>query len=486
MNNQDTANKFTDRPWRAGEAVSEPGRWGSRALWLVLAIGLVTRLILVWSVRDVGLNIADEQHYATIATNLVHGDGFSREPGWPTSIRPPLFPFMVATIWRLAGAGDVTAVRLAQIPLSLLTAWTGYLIGRRLYNDRVGLLAAIGITFYPSLLFSGVLVLSETLFTCLLMLALLACLLVIDRRSPWTALVAGAGVGAAALTRSIMWPSIAVLVGAVLVGLPGSFRSRVRIVAALVLGYAIVVGPWSLRNTLLQRSFVVVDTMGGLNLMMGNYAHTPEDRMWDAVSLTGEKAWDHLLPPLAPDGSRWTEGTKDKWAQRQAFSYIMAHPATALRRTLLKLADFWGIERDFVAGVEHGLYRPPAWIWVPIGIAIGVLYVALMVLGVLGLCMSRHANWRAHLLMIGLIVFMSAIYALAFGHPRYHLPLVPILAIYAAVAIDRRAWTAGWRSIGGVSAIVLVAALAAIWARDVFFRDAAKLAALGKFLGLDP
>ena len=144
----------------ADTATTAAGPAHRRLLLGILAVALVLRLGLVWSVRDVGLSIADEQHYATIAGNLVQGHGFAREPGWLTSIRPPLFPFFVSAVWMVSGAGSLTAVRLAQIPLSLLSVWLVYLIGRRLFNARVGLLAATGFAFYPSLLFSGVLVLA--------------------------------------------------------------------------------------------------------------------------------------------------------------------------------------------------------------------------------------------------------------------------------------------------------------------------------------
>ena len=72
--------------------------------------------------------------------------------------------------------------------------------------------------------------------------------------------------------------------------------------------------------------------------------------MWDAVSLTGDRAWYATLPPAAPDGSPWTEGKKEKWAQGEAVSYMTAHPWTTLRRSVLKFADFWGLERDLLAG----------------------------------------------------------------------------------------------------------------------------------------
>src|SRR5262249_19562038 len=129
----------------------------------------------------------------------------------------------------------------------------------------------------------------------------------------------------------------------------------------LVCGYLVVIAPWAVRNTLLQRTLTVVDTMGGMNLRMGNYEHTPEDRMWDAVSISGEKSWSYELGATHPEARHWTEGQKAAWAQRQAFAYMAAHPVITLRRSILKLADFWGLDRELVAGFQQKLYRPAPW-----------------------------------------------------------------------------------------------------------------------------
>jgi len=430
------------------------------------------------------MQIVDEQHYSTLARNVADGVGFAWSVGHPTSIRPPLFPFFVAALWKITGTDGPAIVRVAQVPLSIASVWVLYLIARRLFTPRVALIAAAAFALYPSLLFSGVLVLTETLFTLLLLTTILGCLIVIERRSAWAALLTGASLGAAALARSVMWPFIIVLAIAALAGLPGAWRVRLRVAALLVAGYVIVVGPWSYRNTKLQGVFEVVDTMGGLNMLMGNYEHTPEEHMWDAVDMTGDQAWTALLPPLAPDGQHWTEGTKEKWAQKQAVAYMRSHPGTTLRRSVLKLADFWGLERDFIAGVQHGLYQPPTWVFIVAALAITLSYVALMVLAVAGLVAARPVDWRAHVLLIGIILFISGLHAVVFGHSRYHLPLVPILLLYAAAAIDRRAWRMRWRSAQGAIAIGLFAMLGGFWVHEIFIRDASRLANLGRWLGL--
>ena len=57
-------------------------------------------------------------------------------------------------------------------------------------------------------------------------------------------------------------------------------------------------------------------------------AHTPLNRAWDAVSLTGENPGllTYRWPlQMAPD---WTEGRKEKWAVRKAVTYMLAHTAS--------------------------------------------------------------------------------------------------------------------------------------------------------------
>ena len=56
-------------------------------------------------------------------------------PGRPTSLRPPLYPAVIAGTWAVAGEGKLQAVRLLQMVMSLLTAAAVYELGRRTFNS---------------------------------------------------------------------------------------------------------------------------------------------------------------------------------------------------------------------------------------------------------------------------------------------------------------------------------------------------------------
>jgi 4-amino-4-deoxy-L-arabinose transferase-like glycosyltransferase len=450
---------------------------GRRALQVSLALGLLVRLAVFWHTPTLGTEIADEQHYVQLATNVLQGHGFAWGPGQPTSIRPPLYPGLLAAIFSVTGVGNLQAVRVVQIALALVTVWLIVELGRRTFTAAVGRYAAAVFFLYPSYIFFNFTILTETLFTLLLVSFVLLSVMVVQSPRIGTAVLCGLALGLAALTRSVLWPVPLVFCPLVGLLLRARMRTRLAIPAAVLAGYAIVVSPWAIRNTRLQGVVTIIDTMGGLNLRMGNYEYTPDDRMWAAVGLTGEQSWSYPIAQEFP-GQHLTEGQKDKWAQSKAFEYMRAHPGTTLRRALIKFADFWGLEREYAAGVQEGLYSPPRLIGTAASLLIVVIYLGVVVCGAAGLWLAAP-QWRLHVLLLLPIVIITGMHTLVFGHSRYHLPLIPLFALYASALLSTVS-VAAWRerrpALAGAAATVLM--LVTVWVRQIVLVDAARIRAL--------
>jgi 4-amino-4-deoxy-L-arabinose transferase-like glycosyltransferase len=443
-----------------------------------LAIGLLVRLFVFWHTPALGAEIEDEKHYVQLAGNIVAGNGFAWGPGQPTSIRPPLYPGLVAAIFAVAGPGSLQAVRLVQIALALATVALICALGRRAFTPAAGHYAAAIFFLYPSFVFFNFTILTETLFTFLLVAFVLLSVMLIQVPRVSIALLCGLTLGLAALTRSVLWPLPLIFCPLVAVLLRGPLRLRVALPAAVLAGYALVIAPWAVRNTKLQGVVTIVDTMGGLNLRMGNYEYTPDDRMWDAVSIQGEHSWSYPMAQEFP-GQYLTEGRKEKWAQKKAIEYMRAHPRTTLRRSLIKFADFWGLEREYAAGVQLGMYAPPRWIGAGISLLIVIAYLAVMISGAAGLWLAAP-EIRVHVLLLLPVVVITGVHTLVFGHSRYHLPLIPLIALYAAswLTTDRaRLWQRARRpALVGAAATVLL--FVAVWIRQIVLVDASHIRAL--------
>jgi len=457
--------------------------YGRLALVAALVLGAAIRLAILWQTPGLGQQIVDEQQYSEIARNLVAGHGFGWGPGALTSIRPPLYPGLLAAVWSAAGSENLQAVRVVQILLALGTAGLVYAIGTRVFGRAVGRVAAAISWLYPSLIFFNFLILTETLFIFLLMAFLLAAIALVQTPRGWIAVACGLSLGLAALPRSVLWPLPILLCPMLALLIRAPLATRLALPGLVLVGYTLVVAPWAIRNTRLQHVVTIVDTMGGMNLRMGNYEYTPDDRMWDAVGLTGEKSWVYGLAAEHP-GETITEGQKEKWAQHKAIAYMRANPLVTLRRSFIKFADFWGLEREFMAGVQQGLYAPPAWFEVAGSLAIVLVYVLVVTAGAAGIWLAPPGDWRMQILLLLPVVVITGAHTIVFGHSRYHFPLMPIFGLYAAALVVARApaYRFSHRPIL-VGAIVSVTALLAIWIRQVAIVDLARISALLSHVG---
>src|SRR5947209_6075065 len=87
---------------RVTEAAAKPRR-SMKPLAIILLAGVVVRLLLCVWFYDKPCRIWDENDYKTLAVNLLRHGEFSFTPGSPTSLRPPLYPALVAGAYALFG-----------------------------------------------------------------------------------------------------------------------------------------------------------------------------------------------------------------------------------------------------------------------------------------------------------------------------------------------------------------------------------------------
>jgi 4-amino-4-deoxy-L-arabinose transferase-like glycosyltransferase len=437
------------------------GRKQLVVLLVILGLGLAVRLGLWAWFAPLAPRVADEWDYNRLACNLVQYGEYSFEPGRPDSLRPPLYPAVVAGVYQVFGVENYQAVRLLQAFLSLLTVVLVYYIGTAAFSARAGLWAAGMCCFYPSLLAYNNLLLTETVFTLLLCAFCALAVHAIRRQSLARLAAAGAVLGLAALTRSVLWlfpPVLAVV--ALFAFRAGAWRRLLAAVVA-VAAFAIVLAPWAVRNTRLHHTFIAVDVMGGRNFMMGNYRYTPLYRSWATIEEQGERSWIHELLTEYPREVRDTQGKLDKVALRQALRFVAANPGLTLQRDVVKFFDFWGLERELVSGARIGFFGPiPAAVVVVLALLICGAYVAVLFAGIFGMFLTPPDDRRVHAFLILLIAFVCGIHTLAFGHSRYHLPLMPLLIVYAAAAVAQRhrLWRprclAFWAACGVCAALV--------------------------------
>jgi 4-amino-4-deoxy-L-arabinose transferase-like glycosyltransferase len=439
----------------------------------LLAVGALLRVVLLIFSWNQPLAIWDERDYNALALGISQRFEFAFEPGQLTSLRPPLYPALVAGIYTVFGAENFQAVRAVQCLLSLANAVLLYFLGKAVMSPRVGLWAAGLYCFYPSFLAFNNLLLTEVLFTFLLCAACYALIRAIQSQSLLLMLTAGSLFGLAALTRSVLWLLPVVLLVYLLWAWRESIGRKLLAMAAFTLAFGLMLAPWSIRNSLLQETFVTVDVMGGRNFMMGNYRHTPLYRAWDAIRLEGEQSWHHEVSTAYPPSERDTQGKIDKLALKRGLAFIRENPGLTLQRDLIKWVNFWGLEREIVAGVASGDYgHVPKLAILIVTAVIFASYTVTLLAGIYGMMMAPPADRRFHVLFLLVMLFICGMHVIVFGHSRYHLPLMPLIFLYTASSLVHAStiWQRR-RSLPFLAATAIGCLFAAGWAWEIFVVD---------------
>jgi 4-amino-4-deoxy-L-arabinose transferase-like glycosyltransferase len=445
-------------------------------LCAIIVVACLARLMLWLSFERIPPKILDEQDHNTLAINLVQHGEFSLDPGTPTSQRPPLYPFVLAAIYKGFGIENFQAVRLLQAVLSLATVILVYKLGERISGPRVGLWTAGLTAFYPSLLVFNNLILTEVLYTFLVIGFCLTVIRAVQTGSFAMVIQSGVWLGGAALCRSAFESFTLVLGLYLLWAWRGPIHGRLLAAALPALAAALTISPWAVRNTQLEKTYETIEARSGRHLMLGNYEYTPFYRMWDAISEQGDRTWYSVLEKAEPGSSHLTQGQKDKLAMRYAVTYIRNHPWLTIRRDIIKFFNFWGLERDLVAQTTRGFFGRPSILGV-LGLTFLIFgaYTLAMVTGITGAAIAPPEDRRFHIFLLLLIAHLCALHTVVLGHPRYHLPIMPLVLLYSACAIVHRREI--WRRRGSsrfLGACGLWGVFVMVWLYEIAFVDGAR------------
>jgi len=450
---------------------TQSGRRGYLLLALLFVAALVPRLVYLAELQRSPL-----EGFLSLDTKTHHlmGIRIAEEgtTGEPVFFRAPLYPYGVGLSYSLFGA-ERFPVRLIQALLGALAAPLTFLLGLRLLG-RGGALAAalLAAGSWVMVYFGG-----ELLITTLLVPLDLLLLLLLTRSGPdrlpgnGTLFAAGLVLGISALAR----PNILIVLPAVILwaawlstaGVPRKLFSRAAAIPllALLLGAALPVAPVTVHNLVRGGDPVLIASQGGINFYLGNNASA------NGRAAIAPCGWSEI-----PDGFR-QQHADSIWAHELVWmsARFLAEQDTG-RTDLLpsEVSSYWfGRAREFIAGHPGrtlGLLARKAYFLlnayeIPSNkdmehfiranrlgtlnlLALGLpgrfpagLVIPLALLG-MGLALAR---WRQHLLFLLFLASYAAGIVLFFVNARYRVPLLPLLFIYAVLAVMElaRRWRQG-------------------------------------------
>jgi 4-amino-4-deoxy-L-arabinose transferase-like glycosyltransferase len=424
-------------------------------------LALVVRVIPVLASYNLGIGLDDMHQYDMLARSLVSGNGYRwySEPdldlirpylnvdltnvvydprGIEAAFRAPMYPIFLTVIYFIFGlAHRFFFARLAQAAVNAMLAPMAYVLARRVDpgNERTARIAALIVALYPILALYPLALATENVF---FVLALGTVLLILrgaqgnrtgggqpesglgvwERPGVRWFVLAGAVLGLGILTRSVLslflpfamfwiWRNAKSLRGAVL----------------FAAAAAAVVFPWALRNSILAGRPAFVEISLGYNLYMGYHPQS---------SGTFQFGISTDLLSIFSDTDRDTIGT------RKALAFMRDDPGRIPQLIANKAGYFFGLERraiQFFYSSNFFGYLPPA-VLLTLALFILLPFVFLVPSAAFGAVAAPRSDTKA-LMLLFLAAYITP-HLLILAEERFHMTLIPFLAVFAAAAIVRR------------------------------------------------
>ncbi len=410
------SNAVRFRRWWAGARTS--------FFWMV-AIGIALRLGYILIAHTYKFKTLDNNFSfgfemgrigRAIATGRGFADPFDGHTG-PTAWEPPLYPYLIAGVFELAGVySQASALILLSINsvFSALTCIPIFLIARKCISERVAVWTSWMWALLPPIMYWCTRWVWETSLAALLLTLIFWLTLEMEdltRVAPWIAF--GMLWGVAALTNTSL---IAFLPASGLWAWYRSWkvgRSSLLGVALATIFFAAAITPWLVRNYQTFGKFIFIRSNFGAELRLGNGPGA--DGTWmqylhPSQNITELRRYQQL-GEIAYVAER----------KREALEFIRADYGRFAALSAKRFIYYWG-GRPKPSGLS--------------GVLDNSFFLGTSVLAFWGLGRALRRRQPAAWLFLWLILSYTTIYYFVFPHPRYRHPIEPELGILIVYVIS--------------------------------------------------
>ena len=378
-------------------------------LYGIIIISLITRVLYAFHIQQELLE-GDAASYVQEAIYLWKGEAYLPH-------LPPGLP-----LW-LAGWIGIIGNHTATYVLSMCVVWlgfTGLLYSVLSYHQVSTVYKAATLTlfaFFPTFIHHSVVPLTQ-LPAAVCLLALYA--LLIRPNASWQGYVLLGGVlGVFILTR----PSSLLLLG--FIPLYWFWQRRFSPKMLLIPGVvAAGIGLWQMKVATMNTQTVFINEANSLNFFYGNCPATPLYKTWwlgshELPENEGGQKTRHIIDSL----KALPIPTQDKAYQQAALRYIAQEPFDFILRTLSRIRCFFAY--DTFTGSWLVKHNHPLLGKIILSIDAG-LYCILVILLIMTVGKYPPSYYAIFLV---LTIGYAFPYFIAFSHPTYHFPILPLIAV---------------------------------------------------------
>jgi len=363
-----------------------------------------------------GANLLAEGEGFISPIRFIYTDGVR----FDSADHPPLYMIYLAG-FSVVGLNGVLAHQLASCFLGVASIAIIGLLGRRLANERAGLIAAFLASIYVYIWINDALVMSETIaITATATLLLLTYRYLYDP-SRRNLVFFGISTGATVLTRAELLLYIPLVIPFVAWRVSREWRPFLLRTLAIGALAGAVMAPWVIRNLTTFEKPVTLSTGVGITLTYANCDQT----------YYGNLLGYWYFPCLNPAPDEPDQSLDEVLLRKRGLDYISTHKSRVPVVVMARVGRQWGLYRP-MQHVDLDTFddRPPA--LSRIGLAQYYAFMALAIGGAVAL--FRRKVWPWPILSMFVIVTITA--ATSYGTTRFRTPAEVAIVVLAGIALD--------------------------------------------------
>lgn len=392
---------------------------GKRIYTYLIIIEIVFMAIAIFSVFTLGDSLLlgslekfdnDDVKYIRSAWNLLDNNILSYENiKEATAYIMPGLTYVLALFMFIFGKiNGIVAFRIFQVILQGISLYLLFLIGKKVFNSKVALIACFMDALYIAEIYAANLILMEVIFKFLLLLLIYISIYAIEKKSLKLYILGGIIWATACLFR----PTIAaypLLILIMWVKNKYSFSEMAKYTVVVTSIFCIVMSPWWIRNYKVFDRVILFTKSSGNPFLQGTFINYDQSKGLGVPYIKGKDV-------LESNESEMKAGLQRLkiYGKKEPLKYIAWY-------TLGKTFYFWRAPFYWVINISY--------------IPVIIYHFIILFYGLYG--MIKHKDKSLNLkFLIMVVVYFNIIYLPYYTFERYSYPLMPLVILFAAYTVN--------------------------------------------------
>lgn len=338
-------------------------------------------------------------------------------PEQSTAFIGPVLPIMLAIVFAVFGSdmSGIMAFQLLQAVIGTLSVWLIYILGRNIFNNKTGMIAAAIYALEPCAIRNTGYILTETVFTFLLLLMAVAALKALENKSVINYTVLGIIWAVASMLKSAIGLFFGVIF-IVMIFYKYKPKEIIRYSLITCSVFIVVMSPWWVRNYAQFDKFIPFTASSGNPMILGTFLYNNVDPTDLRGYTHGDTEFEQNAIEMNVAKERMSRKFKEEFWQ-YAYWYTIG-------KTIFFWKDPFYWKKQPLNSMDYIIFP-----------AVYLIHYTLLILGILGIILCLIKDFKKAILPLGIISYMNLIHLPFFVMSRYSFPVMTIMIIMGAYGI---------------------------------------------------